>query len=207
MPTIRAGRLDDLRPPMGQWVFADPGFAGEGRKSCGLLLDSGIPTVHTFAGLREQLVALALESGPPLHLVIEAPLSVSFTARGNPAGRSVELRDGQSRYWYVGLGCSVLTSATYLVRAITNAGPRREIRLFEGLVSFKPKGIRSSHTRDVLLLRRVVRGDLAVGQIIAPEALAAAPDHVVRSAFEVAGMDYGVPPVVVGNTLEEALPH
>ena len=207
MPLIHAGRLEHARPPMGQWVFVDPGFAGEGKKSCGLLLDSGVPTVRTFADLRDQLVALAQAPGPELHLVIEAPLSVAFTARGNPAGRSVELRDRQSRYWYVGLGCSVLTSAMYLLRAITDAVPRREIRLFEGLVSFKPNALRSSHTRDVLLLRRVVRGDLAVGQIVAPEALAAAPDHVLRSAFAVAGMDYGVPPVVVGNRLDEAQPH
>jgi hypothetical protein len=207
MPQIRAGRIEETRPPSGQWVYVDPGFAGDKGKTCGLLIDGSVPTVHTFAALREALVSLVQEDGPPLHLVLEAPLSVAFSARGNPVGRSIELRAGQSRYWYSGLACSVLTSATYLLRAIADAVPCREIRLFEGFVSFKPRGVRSSHTADVLLLRRVVRGELAVGQIIVPEALAAAPDHVLRSAFAVAGMDPGIPPVIVGNTLVDRATH
>lgn len=207
MSRIRAGLLDQARPPMGQWAFVDPGFARD-KRSCALLVDSGEPALHTFAELQAALVLLAREAGPPLHLVIEAPLSVAFGPNGNPVSRRIERRESAQRYWYEGLGCGVIVAATYLLRAMTTAGPLREIRLFEGLVSFKKKGLRSSHAADVLLLRQVVRGDLAAGQIVAPEALAVAPEDSVCSAFAVAGMDYGVPPVVVvASALDDAISH
>ena len=156
-PLIRAGQLDEAHKGSGEWVFVDPGFAMDGRKSCGLLERShkDKPDTLTFSELRGRLEALAVKGNDPINLVIEAPLSVAFSVSGNPAGRHFERRDGKSRYWYVGLGCSVLTSATYLLRAITEARPTREIRLFEGFVSFKAKG-KSDHCEDVRDLKRVV---------------------------------------------------
>jgi hypothetical protein len=91
----------------------------------------------------------------------------------------------------------VLVAATYLIRAATDAPPDRDVRLFEGLVSFKPQGASSSHCDDVLKLRSVVWGEGAIGRIVPPEALAASADDVLMSAFQVAGMNYGIPPVVV----------
>jgi hypothetical protein len=123
---------------------------------------------------------------------------VAFNAHGNPVGRSIEKRNNQSRYWYVGLGCSVLVSTTYLLRALLEAPRSREVRLFEGLASFKPQGQKSLHSNDVLKLRKLVwdqRPEL--GQIVAAEALAISRQDLVVSAFSVAGMDFGVPPVVV----------
>ena len=130
-----------------------------------------------------------------INVVLEAPLSAAFDANGNPVGRSVEKRDGQSRYWYAGLGCSVLVAATYLLRSIHDQSPVREIRLFEGLVSFKPKGLPSSHSKDVGALRDVAWNHPR--KIVAPTELTLNQGDSIVSAFKVAGMDFGVPPVIV----------
>jgi hypothetical protein len=196
MSRIRAGQIAEARLSSGAWAFIDPGFARDA-KSCGLVDADGEPSRLTFAQLEAELVALVRKPGGPLNLLIEAPLSVTFGPKGNPVGRSIELRDRKSRYWYVGLGCSVLVAATYLLRAVTDACPEREIRLFEGLVSFKPAGVRSSHCDDVLQLRQVIRGERAVGRVVPPDELAASPEHKLKSAFAVSGMDYGIPPVAV----------
>lgn len=193
---IRAGLPVEAKRTSGEWVFVDIGFA-QAAKSCGILVGDGNPLEVSFSQLRKNLLELVASNGNPLNLLIEAPLSVAFNESGNPTGRMVERRGEQTRYWYVGLGCSVLVAATYLLRSIYDGRYKREIRLFEGLASFKPKGIRSSHCDDVLNLRRVIwDGDSKFGRIVAPGQLAASPDHRLQSAFLVAGMDFGVPPVV-----------
>jgi len=193
---IRAGLAAEAKRSSGEWVFVDLGFA-QAAKSCGVLVNDGTPLEVSFSQLRTDMLELVASNGNPLNLLIEAPLSVAFNERGNPTGRRIERRGKQTRYWYVGLGCSVLVAATYLLRSIHDAQSKREIRLFEGFASFKPKGIRSSHRDDVLNLRRVIwDGDPTYGRIVAPWRLAASPDHRLQSAFVVAGMDFGVPPVV-----------
>jgi hypothetical protein len=199
MSNIRAARIEEAVRSSGDWFFVDVGFSSSS-KTCGFLEGDGQPEILTFAALRSKLVALVESIGPPANLVIEAPLSVAFNASGNPVGRSVELRNGQSRYWYVGLGCSVLVAATYLLRAVTDACAHREVRLLEGLVSFKEKGVVSSHTEDVRNLRAVVWGVPSMGRIVPAEQLATSEAHVLQSAFAVAGMNYGVPPVVLVGT-------
>lgn len=193
---IRAGLLSEATQTSAEWVFIDLGFA-QSAKSCGLLVGDGTPKEVSFSQLRTEVLKIVSSDGKPLNLLIEAPLSVAFNARGNPTGRSIERRGKQTRYWYVGLGCSVLVAATYLLRAIHDARPNREIRLFEGLASFKPKGVRSSHSNDVLSLRELVwSGGLKSGRIVPPEELSASQEDRVQSAFLVAGMDFGVPPIV-----------
>ena len=195
MFTIRAGSIAEANPESGEWAFVDPGFASKSR-SCGLLLHAKDPVRLTFGELQHALTELARAGTSPLNLAVEAPLSVAFGSKGNPCGRSIELRNGQARYWYVGLGCSVLVSATYLLRSVTEARPTREIRLFEGLVSFKERGVASDHCADVLSLKNVVWGLEGVGRIVSPTELAASPSDRLVSAFQVAGMNYGVPPVI-----------
>lgn len=193
---IRAACLEEATPASGYWVFVDLGFA-RSSKSCGLLAGTEDPRELTFAELTSALVRLVSDSGEPINLVIEAPLSVAFNLAGNPTGRSIEKRGGQTRYWYVGLGCCVLVAATYLVRALVDSQPKREIRLFEGLVSFKPKGVASSHAQDVRSLRDVIFSPhLDTGRVIAPHQLAMSNKDRIESAFAVAGMDFGIPPVV-----------
>ncbi len=194
---ILAGRTEEGNRNSGEWVFVDIGFAKADR-SCGLLMDDGMPQELTFSQLRAKLQTVATTTASPLNLLLEAPLSVAFNANGNPTGRSVERREELTRYWYVGSGCSVLVATTYLLRAIFDAGPTRKIRLFEGFASFKPKGVRSSHIDDVISLRNVIwEGSSKLGRIISAEQLKVSEDDQLQSAFLVAGMDFGVPPVVV----------
>ncbi|MEO8048483.1 MAG: hypothetical protein ABI684_14465 [Nitrospirota bacterium] len=197
MSTIRAATLAEITRASAEWVFVDLGFASED-KSCGLLVGDGEARALSFSQLQAEIASICNTSLAPLNLLLEAPLSVAFGANGNPTGRSVEKRNGQSRYWYVGLGCGVLVAATYLLRSIHDLSPRREIRLFEGLVSFKPRGIPSSHTSDVIALRNLAwSGNTSLGRFVGPEDLRANQGDRIVSAFHVAGMDFGVPPVVV----------
>ncbi len=196
MSNIRAATVAEATRLSGEWVFVDLGFASEA-KSCGLLVDEGEARAISFAQLQSELASICRINSAPLNLLLEAPLSVAFGPNGNPVGRSIEKRNGQSRYWYVGLGCSVLMAATYLLRSMHDLSRSREVRLFEGLVSFKPKGVRSSHTQDVIALREVAWSrDVPNGRIIAPEDIASNQGDRVISAFRVSGMDFGVPPVV-----------
>lgn len=193
---IRAGIPAEANRHSGEWMFVDLGFAGKA-KSCGLLLGDGKPEEISFSQLKARLLEVVASDYKPLNLLIEAPLSVAFNEHGNPTGRILEKRGSQTRYWYVGLGCSVLVAATYLLRAIHDANPRREIRLFEGLASFKSKDVRSSHSNDVVNLRKVIWDDSSkFGLIVPAEKLAVSPKHRLFSAFLVAGMDFGIPTVV-----------
>jgi len=195
--TIRAGSMQELNKDSGQWVFVDLGFSQNAR-SCGLLLHDDNPSDLSFSELQRELISIVTARQAPLNLLLEAPLSIAFNSTGNPTGRSIERRGKKTRYWYVGLGCSVLISATYLLRAIINAEPTREIRLFEGLASFKPKGTTSSHSSDVIALGKVGwERESRAGAIVPPGELKMSPTDRLLSAFLVSGMDFGIPPVVV----------
>lgn len=196
---VGAAQTTVLSPELGDWAFVDLGFSSNS-KSCGLLLNDQPATSLKFSTLTEVLCEEARKSGPPLYLVLEAPLSVAFNQEGNPTGRSIEKRGSQTRYWYVGLGCSVLVAATYLLRSLVNAAPQRDVHLVEDLVSFKPKGQASSHEQDVMALKRVIcEPSLKTGTVVPPGALVQNPQHTLVSAFAIAGMDFGVPPVIVCN--------
>jgi hypothetical protein len=204
---IRSGTVKQADRFSGQWAFVDVGFS-EKSKSCGFLQDDGHPEMLLFTDLQDRLRSIAKADKKPLNLLLEAPLSVAFNSAGNPTGRSIERRKKQSRFWYVGLGCSVLVAATYLLRAVQDAAPQREIRLFEGLVSFKPRGISSNHAADVLLLRKVVwEPDSGLGCIVSANQLATSPEDRLQSAFLVAGMDFGIPPVIAIGVQRQAPPN
>lgn len=197
MKEIGAGAQLEAHKDSGEWVFVDVGFANSSR-SYGLLVHDGEPAELTFGDLQQRLVHLVSASTTPLNLVLEAPLSVAFNGRENPVRRAIEKRDTVSRYWYVGLGCSVLVATTYLMRALCECRRTRAVRLFEGLASFKPKGEKSSHAGDVCKLRELVWSQLPEhGSIIAPEDLLSPGQGRVESAFKVSGMDFRVPPVVM----------
>ncbi|HMV54588.1 MAG TPA: hypothetical protein PLX20_11875 [Rhodocyclaceae bacterium] len=197
---IHAGTKANANRFTGDWIFVDIGFA-EKASSCGLLVGDGTPEVISFSRLCSRVLEIVGTGSNPLNLLIEAPLSVAFNEDGNPTGRRIERRGSQTRYWYVGLGCSVLVAATYLLRAINKDVGEREVRLFEGFASFKEKNSRSSHRKDVLDLRRVVwEGDSELGSTVSADALVVCSTHQLCSAFLVAGMNFGIPPVVVlGN--------
>ncbi len=196
MTSIRAGLADEVLRTAGDWLFVDLGFSRASR-SCSFLDGDGKPEVLTFGDLVSRVSERTSAPGPRLCLLLEAPLSVAFTFRGNPTGRRPERRGSEHRYWYAGLGTTVLTSATYLLRAVAGRGCGREVLLFEGFASFKAKGRISSHVEDVLRLREVVWSPWAhPGAVIPPDQLTIDPTDRLSSAFAVAGMDFGVPPVI-----------
>ena len=197
---ISAATMDQLSRDGCDWAFVDLGFAAS-KKSCGVLLNNGEPQVLRFCDLLAWISTVVLDGSRPLNLVLEAPLSVAFNASGNPTGRSVERRGSTTRYWYVGLGASVSLSAMYLLRLLVQLDTQREIRLIEGLASFKPKEEKSSHAGDVVALRAVGWNEPgASGCVVPPGQLKINETDVLISAFKVAGMDVGIPPVIVlGN--------
>lgn len=198
MPKIFAGTVNDARRESGDWAFVDLGFAATA-KSCCIAFNDESPKELTYGGLTSELTELIKVSGPPLNLVLEAPLSVTFSSTGNPQGRSIEKRNEKVRYWYLGLGCGVLVAATYLARSLYDAKPTREVRLFEGFVSFKPSNVPSSHVNDVIALKNVIwENEQQTGRIISPADLLVSPSHRLQSAFSVSGFDLGIPPVILG---------
>lgn len=201
---MRAAKVEEVRADSGAWAFVDLGFS-EKAKSCALLLDDGGPQEMTFADLRLALRDIVASDSKPLNLLLEAPLSVAFNRDGNPTGRSIERRGSEHRYWYIGLGCSVLVAATFLVHSLSSLRRRRDVRLVEGLASFKPKGAPSSHAGDVLALRDVAwSAHSPLGRIVDPAELAKTPTDRVVSAFAHAGLDLGIPPVVALGAQQEA---
>lgn len=199
MTMIRAGSINEVDTASGSWVFIDIGFANKA-KSCGLLFDDRKPIEVTFNQAVENICRHIQTNHTPVNLVIEAPLSVSFDNNGNPKGRAVEKQNGKTRYWYVSLGCTVMVAALYLVRAIHNSKPSNEVCLFEGFVTFKDSNDKSNHSRDVLLLRDIVNNrNENIDAIISPDRLKMNSTDIIKSAFLVAGLDLGVPPILMKN--------
>ena len=193
---IHAGETEDIKWGSGVWVFLDIGFSNK-RKSCGLLVEDGEPEELQFQTAAARISNIAGRASQAVNLVIEAPLSVAFDKWGNPSGRSFEKLGSKTRYWYNGLGCTVMVAAFYLVRAVHDARPGQDVRLFESFVSYKEQGTRSDHSRDVLLMRNVVKDPVTNARsIVAPDSLKMAADDHLISAFCVAGLDCGIPPVI-----------
>ncbi|MBL3601127.1 MAG: hypothetical protein JMN25_14880 [gamma proteobacterium endosymbiont of Lamellibrachia anaximandri] len=196
---IRAGSIKEVTPESGNWVFIDIGFANKA-KSCGLLFGDGVPTEITFNDAVVAIVEYIHSSSKPINLVIEAPLSVTFDNKGNPKGRCVEKQGNKTRYWYVSLGTTVMVAALYLVRAIHDSKPHNDVRLFEGFVSFKDSNEQTNHSNDVLLLRYIVNNYVnETKAIISPDTLLIDDTDKIQSAFSVAGLDLGVPPILMKN--------
>ena len=196
---IHAGKRAQINWGDGNWIFLDIGFSGRAR-TCGLLVGDGAPQCLQFAdailGIKR-----AIASSPTFNLVIEAPLSVSFNAGGNPTGRSIELEGSRARYWYVGPGCSVMVATMYLLRDLTSADGEKSIRLFEGFVSYKLEK-KSSHQDDVIAMRHVVRNPVKFqSAIYEGDQLKRSQSDQLFSAFRVLGVDFGVPAVIKPATI------
>jgi hypothetical protein len=199
---FRAGTLSELERPVGEWVFVDIGFA-RASKTCGYLLasanarnDVGAGCAVSYGELTKRLIEVARRPDGPVHIVLEAPLSAAFGGDGNPLGRAVEKRESKTRYWYVGLGCQVLVASLYLMKAILDATPAREIRLFEGLVSFKDGSAPSNHCADVEALRAVIWSGGRGGRFVEPEALACKGESRCGSTLALLGIDIEPPPII-----------
>lgn len=193
---IRAGRTPEISKESGDWLFVDVGFSSK-KKSTGILKGDGQPEEVTFSKLVEEVVCETRKNaGRPLNLLLEAPLSAAFNKDGNPTGRLIERKDSRHRYWYENSAPALIVATGHLLRAVVDSGIRREVRLFEGFVSFKEPGKRSSHIDDVLNLRQAVWNPTPTS-IVQPSALKRDASDTLEWALKFAGIDYGVPPVVV----------
>jgi hypothetical protein len=196
---IEAGHSSQIKWGNGNWIFLDIGFSNK-RRSCGLLFGDNVPVCLKFGDAKRRIVEQFASADSLVNLVIEAPLSVSFDASGNPKGRSIEINDiypTRTRYWYLGLGCAVMVAAMYLMREIHNCKTNGRMRLFEGFVSHKDRSLPSNHGDDVCLLRDVVRDPARYSEsIYDAHQLKRDPTDSLSSAFGVAGLDLGVPAVI-----------
>lgn len=203
---LLAGTIQQLREHSGDWVFVDLGFSAKGR-TCGFLhvpsnASSEADTSATemqYGDMKKALVDLVKCGGQPLHIVLEAPLSAAFQPNGNPLGRSVELENSKHRYWYESLGCSVLLASLYLIKALVDAHPAREVRLFEGFVSFKSK-TKSNHAADVLALKTAIWSGRSEA-FSNPVPLLGNSGSVVTSTLELLGLGCGPPPIIKVSSL------
>lgn len=196
---IFSGTVADVNKNSGHWVFVDLGFSEKG-KTCGLLFhDEQNPREITFSDMLHDVGKFLSIQKTTTNLLLEAPLSVAFNKKGNPTGRCVEEHPAftSRRYWYTGLGCITMVAATHLLRHVFSLELDSDVRLFEGFASFKPKGQKSSHAKDVLGLRDIAWSSSTKGRIVAPDSLHRQPQDRLESAFKVSGMDFGVPPVIL----------
>ena len=209
---ICAGSDRDIRKDSdsGQWMIVDMGFAAERRdghkgRTCAVWTADGGVVETTFGCLQQLVIREAQKKGlPRLNLLIEAPLSVAFDANRNPTGRSCDTQDDEHRYWYVASGIAMIAATSYLLRALHDCrGRRREVRLFEGFVSFKPpklktkcfKDFNRSHSLDVLKLKSAVWNP-TTARVFSQDEIERETEGCVESAFAVAKMDFGIPPVI-----------
>ncbi len=193
---IRAGEVSEVKKEPGEWLFVDVGFSSKGL-TCGVVEGERTPEAKTFGGLVDLVVQKAKKIGEPLNLLLEAPLSAAFNEACNPTGRSFEKsEDGQHPYWYENAGGVLIVATGHLLRAVVDCERQREVRLFEGFVSFTPKGDKSTDTYDALSLRKAVWNTTSAS-LFGPGDLKMKESDTLKSALAFAGMDFGIPPVVV----------
>jgi shikimate kinase len=200
---IKAGRVSDIDKRKGEWLFVDIGFS-QVKQSCGVLKDAEQPYTVTFRKLVNLVIKEATKkTSKRLNLVLEAPLSVTFNKDRNPTARSCDRRGGTRRDWYHnGAALLSMTAAGHLLSEMEKKKSRiqREVRLFEGFVSFKPKDSTPDHKKDVQKLRDAVWNPTPIC-ILAPKQLKRDKSDRIESAFKFAGMDYRIPPVILPTNI------
>ncbi len=195
---ILPGKKSEVVWGNGNWIFCDIGFSA--KATCGVACGEEQAHLLPFGEACRRIVEEIGQAQNSINFVIEAPLSVAFDAKGNPKGRKIERQGTQTRYWYVGPGAAVVTAATYMLRAVHDSKPASEVRLFEGFVSFKLKEQVSNHEKDVDQLREIVKNPkLYQDSIYSVEDLKFDDSDVLQSAFHVAGLNFGIPAVIMAK--------
>ncbi len=196
---LRAGQREDIRWDPKDWLLLDIGFGGSKTRSSGLAIGDAVPECLTFTDASNTIISYIQDTDiETANLVIEAPLSVCFDATGNPKGRSIEKDNKKTRYWYIGPGATVMGAAMYLLKQIQDSTANKTVKLFEGFVTYKQRGVRSDHVCDVELLREVVKSPTEhEADIVSPRDLKQHPDDQLISAFAVMGVSPDCVPVVI----------
>ena len=208
-PKITAGTKDDINKDSGQWMIVDIGFSSTD-PSCGVWTDTGTeeqePYVVTFGELVEWVTKEARreDNTRTLNLLIEAPLSVAFQQdNNNPTRRSCDIQGEKHRDWYVNAGGTTLIAAGNLLWELNNCKRVREVRLFEGLVSFKNKEDQpeskkertEEHKKDVMKLKNAVWSGEG-RDIFTRKALPQTIGHRIESPFHFFFDKDLIPPVI-----------
>ena len=214
---ISAGSVNDIRKDSGRWMIVDIGFSTR-ESSCGVWTSTGELNAVTFGELKCKVIQEAEKAYPlSLNLLLEAPLSVAFNNDGNPTRRSCDQirinKKLEYRDFYVNAGATTLIAADHLLRQLRGSDRQGDVRLFEGLVSFKSKDTESCHIEDVLKLKAIVCNPTTAcishphkfGQagkciqsaacIFGPEQFPMRPEDRVQSAFAFLNTDL-IPPVI-----------
>jgi hypothetical protein len=131
---VRFGtKAELLNANRNQVVAIDLGFAGPGRRSCGMAQWGDLGTAnngnHTYA---DALAFLRAWEEPQLHLIVEAPLFYAFDKHGNPIGRSTV--EPSTHYWYLRAGIAVGFAALNLVRELLRSEATYSLCLYEGFL-------------------------------------------------------------------------
>ena len=198
---ILAGSVCQIGKGSGEWMIVDLGFSAK-QRSCGIWTKATNTEVVTFGQLVKRVTGEAQKADSvPLNLLLEAPLSVAFKKDGNPTRRLCDTKDGKYRDWYVNAGATTLIAADHLLRHLDSCKIQRDVRLFEGFVSFKVSTGKTKnrneriqeHELDALKLKDAVWNPKKAC-IFAPEKLVHEGDDI-RSAFAFLCKDL-VPPVI-----------
>jgi hypothetical protein len=170
------------------WFVLDIGFSSK-KRTCGILKSDNMATDCRFYADIEREIAGFASSRNRMGLIIEAPLSYAFDARGNPCGRSFEFKKGETRYWFTSLGCAVMTAALFLLRRLHERKGNCEIVLFEGFVSFKKKITR--HEEDALRLFQQRH------YVLESSKIAQNKNDIISGITNLFGVQSGVPAIVI----------
>ena len=205
-PEIVAGRKEQIKGGCGDWLIVDIGIRINGR-SCGVWYSPNKLDVVTFGELKRLVInKVQCCDQRPLNLLIEAPLSVALSPDGNPGRRKCDVYRKEYRDWHHGPGATTLLAAQFLLRALYDCPTRqREVRLFEGHVSFKSKKDKrreeknraKSHKKDVIALKNAVWRQKRT-TIFCPEELPMKPNLKMESPFPFFDREL-VPPVIRVN--------
>ena len=134
-------------------MAVDLGFSGEAL-SCGVAATHDAQTVRPpaqrFGECVSTVIDFVREHGE-IVLVVEAPLSATFDAHGNPAPRGDFERSPRARWWSLGAGAAMALAAQHFLSAIHEAASDRTVHLAEGFVVGADSGDHGRVATDLLM--------------------------------------------------------
>jgi hypothetical protein len=134
-------------------MAVDLGFSGDAR-SCGVAATHDAQTVRPraqrFGECVSTVINFAREHGE-IVLVVEAPLSATFDARGNPAPRGDFERSPRARWWSLGAGAAMALAAQHFLSAIHESAGDRTVHLAEGFVVGADSGDHGQVATDLVM--------------------------------------------------------
>lgn len=195
---IQAGSVDTFSRNPNDWVFLDIGFAQHSTRSCGLAVHDRQPIEVAWSSAVQLICEINSTRTAPLHLMIEAPLSMAFCKSGSPTGRSFE---PPTHVWYQRGGASVLLSAALLLSQLARSAGN-SVRLFEAFVTNagQEQKQRSTHAEDAASMRKQTLG-LNSAKLLPPSAIRRASSDSLKSSMQEFGLNFGIPPVLVASKL------